>query len=263
MRKFLRRSIRTPDDFDSASSNRKDTLQLYEKLYFHEADAREKLNGRLQTPLALIISLIGVIAFLLQNYEHRGFTPSATLFALLLTTAVLALIAAAYFFVQSWYDNTYSFLPSARVTEEYRQLLVETYKPYDGGEKLAADYFHDYILKSYIDSSSANTAVNDQRSINIHKTNGALIITAAITFVAFLVFFFGGLQKGRTPVPPEAKVTVTIKAEGTQMPIDTKGKPATPPPPPPPPPLRQIREGVEVVPPKNPPNHPKADKHDK
>lgn len=248
---------------DSAASNRKDALHLYEKLYFHEADAREKLNARLQTPLALIISLIGVVAFLLQNYEHRGFTPSATLFALFLTMAVIALIAAAYFFVQSWYDNTYSFVPSARVTEEYRQLLVETYKPYDGGDKLATDYFHDYMLKSYIDSSTANTAVNDKRSIDIHKTNGALIITAGITFIAFLTFFFGGLQKGRAAAPPETKIEVTVKAEGIQMSNDPKGKAANPPPPPPPPPLRQIREGVEVVQPKNPPKPPKDNQHGK
>lgn len=241
---------------DSVAANRKDALQLYEKLYFHEADAREKLNARLQTPLALIISLSGVVAFLLQNYEHRGFTPSATLFALFLTAAVFALIATSFFFVRSWYNNTYSFLPSAKVTEGHRQLLIEMYKPYDGGDKLVTEYFQDALIQSYIDSSSANTVVNDKRSINIHKTNGALVITAAITFAAFLMFFFGGLQKGKAPEPPAAKVEITIKAEGVQMSNDPKGKAANPPPPPPPPPLRQIREGVEVVPPKNPPNPP-------
>lgn len=248
---------------DAAASSKKAALELYEKLYFHEADAREKLNARLQAPLALIISLIGVIAFLLQNYEHRGFTPSATLFTLFLCAAVVALIVATYFFIQSWYDNTYSFLPSAQVTEEHRKRLIEMYEPYEGGDKLAADYFEDALLQSYIASSAANTAVNDKRSIDIHKTNGTLIITASITFVAFLTFFFGGLQKGQTPVIPEVKTELTIKTEGIQMSSDSKGKLANPPPPPPPPPLRQIREGVEVVQPKDSPKSPKDNRHDK
>jgi hypothetical protein len=31
-------------------------FELYEKLYFHEVDAREKIAGRLQIPLAILLS---------------------------------------------------------------------------------------------------------------------------------------------------------------------------------------------------------------
>jgi hypothetical protein len=260
-------STTTPGEAKADALSKKDVLQLYEKLYFHEVDSREKLNARLQMPLALIISLIGVVAFLLQNYEHRAFTPSATLFSLFLTAAIVALIAAIYFFILSWYGNTYAFVPSATEIEKYRQTLYTTYEPYDKGNALAANYFHDYLLRSYIDSSSVNTACNDNRSVSLHKTNTALIVTAVITFVAFLMFFFGGLQKGQNPKVPETKIEVTIKAEGVQMSNDPKGKAANPPPPPPPPPLRQIREGVEVVKPQPPsqanPRPPKEGKNGK
>lgn len=257
----------TPEEADVGALSKKEFLQLYEKLYFHEVDSREKLNARLQMPLALLISLIGVVAFLLQNYEHRGFSPSAILFSLFLTGAVVALIAAIYYFILSWYGNTYAFVPSAAEIEKYRQTLLDTYRPYDEGNKLAANYFHQYMLKSYIDSSSVNTACNDNRSINLHKTNTALIFSAVIAFVAFLMFFFGGLQKGQISKTPEAKVEVTIKTGGVQMSNDPKGTVAKPPPPPPPPPLRQIREGVEVLKPQPPtqpnPKPPEDKKHGK
>ncbi|MFZ3037397.1 MAG: hypothetical protein WA112_09030 [Rugosibacter sp.] len=44
---------------------------LYEKLYFHEIEVREKLGGRLQTPMAIIVSLIGVLTFLIQNFDNQ------------------------------------------------------------------------------------------------------------------------------------------------------------------------------------------------
>jgi hypothetical protein len=227
--------------------SKREVLQLYEKLYFHEAESREKLNARLQMPLALIISLIGAVAFLLQNYEHKGLSGFAVAFGLLLSLAVVAILLAAYYFTRSWFNNTYSFLPAARDTEAYRQTLLETYRPYPDGEKLAADYFTDYLLNYYVERSSENTACNDRRSLYVHRTNAALIATAIIAFVAFLVFFFGGLQKGREPILDKMTATATEQPE-INVSSDPKSNKTEPPPPPPPPPPRQIKEGVEIVP---------------
>ena len=46
-------------------------FDLYEKLYFHEIEVREALGGRLQTPMAIIVSLIGVVVYLLQNFDKE------------------------------------------------------------------------------------------------------------------------------------------------------------------------------------------------
>lgn len=229
--------------------SKKEVLQLYEKLYFHEAESREKLNARLQMPLALIISLIGAVAFLLQNYEHKGLSGFVVAFGLLLALAVVAILFAAYYFTRSWFNNTYSFLPAARDTEAYRQTLLELYRPYPNGEALAAEHFADYLLNYYVERSSENTACNDRRSLCLHRTNAALIATAIIAFAAFLVFFLGGLQKGRESALVKMTAPITEQSEAN-VPNDPKSNKAEPPPPPPPPPPRQIREGVEIVPPK-------------
>jgi magnesium-transporting ATPase (P-type) len=228
----------------------KDVFQLYEKLYFHEIDSREKLNSRLQTPLTLIVSFVGVLAFLLQNYGHKGFSITSNLFFFLIFLSTVALTFAAVFFVKSWYNNTYSFLPSAQVSEDYRQTLIKLYEPYENGAQLASDYFSSYVMEYYIRYSSANTLCNDRRSIYLHKTNGALITTAAVAFLAFLAFFFGDLDKAHINKPTEISIVSPVTFIGGNMPDQPNSDQLTkvaPPPPPPPPPPRQIREGVEVI----------------
>ncbi len=225
---------------------KKDVIALYEKLYFHEIDSREKLNSRLQTPLTLIVSFVGVLAFMLQNYGHQGFSLAAVSFLFLLGLSAIALACAATFFVRSWYNNTYSFLPAAQDTESYRQSLIKLYEPYKNGTQLASDYFSDYLMDYYVRYSSANTECNDRRSIYLHKTNGALIFTALIAFLAFLTFYLGGLDKTNIKKATEISIVTPVTLNGGNVSQDPPKK-IDPPPPPPPPPPRQIREGVEVV----------------
>lgn len=234
--------------------DKKDTIQLYEKLYFHEIESREALNSRLQTPLTLIVAFVGVLAFLLQNYGHQGFSCAAIAFVTLIVASAIALGWSTVFFIKSWYNNTYSFLPSAHDTEIYRKSLIALYEPYENGNRLASDYFSDYLLDYYVRHSSANTECNDRRSIYLHKTNGALIVTALIAFLAFLAFYLGGLDKANIKKPTEISIVNPVTLHGGLMTQDAKNdqpKKIDPPPPPPPPPPRQIREGVEVVKPTN------------
>ena len=101
-------------------------FDLYEKLYFHEIEVRERLGSRLQTPLAIIVSLIGVLAYLFQNFAQDHIALNVFMFLGLLGLSTVALLVAVYFFIRSWYGHTYAFLPSADATEQYRKLLQRT-----------------------------------------------------------------------------------------------------------------------------------------
>lgn len=170
---------------------------LYEKLYFHEIDIREKLSGRLQIPLVIIISMAGLLAFMLQNYEKTIWNNATWPFILFLVAGSVALIFSIYYFVRSWYGHTYSFLPSAEETASYQKLLSETYAGYENGETLSKKYLDDYICKYLIEISSANTRVNDARSYYVHKTSGWLIKVAVLLLLSFVFFYFGDLDKGQ------------------------------------------------------------------
>lgn len=232
--------------------DRKERLALYEKLYFHEIDSREKLNARLQLPLALIVSFIGALAFMLQNLESKSVSITSVIFYFLLAFSGMALIAAVYFFVRSWYNNTYEFLPSAKYTDEYLNTLIKTYEPFERKDVLVEQYFSDYLYTYYIKCSSANTECNDRRSVYLHKTNTALICTAVLAFIAFIVFHFGDIDTSHAKKVAEVKIIAPVEIKGDPMSQKSNTEPPqssqeTPPPPPPPPPARLIREGVEVV----------------
>ena len=224
-------------------------FDLYEKLYFHEIEVREKLGGRLQTPMAIIVSLIGVLAFLIQNFDKEHGATSAIAFLVLLISSAVTLVAAIYFFVRSWYGNTYAFLPSAEATEQYRLLLEKTYEQYKDGDVHAETYLNDYLCTNYIRCATQNTQCNDKRSLNLHKTNGALIVATVLVAFSFLVFFLGDLDKNKISKPTEVVIVKPVDVKGTVMTEKTPEPPkeVTPPPPPPPPPPRLIKEGVEIV----------------
>lgn len=233
---------------------------LYEKLYFHEIEVREKLGGRLQTPMAILVSLTGVLAFLLQNSDKQHSALIGNLFLICLFLGAVLLSFATVFFVRSWYGSTYSFLPSAADTDTYRATLEKTYAQYSDGNLLAEKYLSEYLCTYYIRASTNNTRVNDKRSMNLHRTNGTLILAAVAVSGAFLLFYFGDLDKSKSAKPTEVKVVTPIQITGvlmTDKKQETAQSPAIPaaalptaPPPPAPPPMREIREGVEIVKPK-------------
>lgn len=225
--------------------DKKELLELYEKLYFHEIEVREKLNERLQAPLTLIIAFVGVIAYLLQNYEHKEFTTTSLIFLGVVGATSVCVAVSIYFFIRSWYNNLYSFLPSANETEKYRKVLLNQYATYPNGEELANGYFKDFLSNYYVSCSTINAVSNDYRSAYVHKTNARLILTALLGFSAFLVFYIGGLDRTRKPT----EVTLLNPIHVIQgVPMNTINGVQTPQPPPPlpasPPPPRQIREGV-------------------
>lgn len=224
-------------------------FDLYEKLYFHEIEVREKLGDRLQAPMAIIASLIGVVAFLIQNFEKDHGATSATTFLVLMALSAVVLLASIYFFVRSWYGNIYAFLPSAEATENYQKLLQDTYSPYPEGSALAEKYLHEYICSYYISCATRNTQSNDKRALSLHRTNGTLIVATALVASSFLVFFLGDLNGAKINRPTEVVIVNPVNIKGIVM-ADQKNqqqKEVQLPLPPPPPPPRLIKEGVEIV----------------
>jgi len=186
-------------------------LALYEKLYFHEIEVRENLNGRLQLPMAVIVSLAGVLGYLIQNVDDEKFSITLTIFVIVIFLSAVSLLTSIFFFIRSWFNHTYAFLPSAIDTEKYRQLLVSTYSGFEDGEQLTNKYFQEYIQNSYINCSSQNTQCNDIRSLNLHKTNGTLIITTILVITSFSFFAIGKLDHSRNGKPTEIVITNPIE----------------------------------------------------
>jgi hypothetical protein len=220
---------------------RQEISEFYQRLYWHDIEAREHLNNRLQTPLAIIVALAGLLGFMLQNYEHKNFNWTTSSFVALAVLASSALVVATTLFVLSGYRHAYNFLPRADTIEAHRLALDSHYSAYPSVPTAASDAFDafdDYLRDRYIEYSSINTSLNDERSTKLHQTNTAIICTATFLAGAFLVFYFGGLDKNAEDKTVRVLITSPVSIKGEVM-SQSKN---VPPPPPPPPPARVVRD---------------------
>jgi len=173
--------------------------RLYERLYFHELDARDKIHARLQVPLTLLLAIVGAVVFLFQNFDYqtRLWSAPRVAFAFFFVSGTVILVIAAIWFVKALYNNAYYFLPDSKKTAEYKLLLQKTYEPYENKNQLVSEALERYIRDYYVEYAAFNTQVNDRRSAYIHLCNGALVAAALLFVFAYLLFYFGDLDKGR------------------------------------------------------------------
>ncbi|WP_319549868.1 hypothetical protein [Desulfogranum marinum] len=186
-------------------------FDLYEKLYFHEVEAREKLSARMQIPLAISLAILGVIANIIKGLSFSVASVWCYVFWLVFGASVVLFVFALKHFVRSFYGHAYQFLPPANETERYRLDLIETYKGYEEGEVLSKKYFNQYIYNYYNECSSVNTAINDSRSEALHKCNTYLILCALPLAIAFLTFTFSGVDKNSVDKEYKVKITNSFK----------------------------------------------------
>jgi hypothetical protein len=226
-------------------------FELYEKLYFHEVDAREKIAARLQIPLAILLSITSVFAIFLKGADFTNYSGwNITFFVIVAISLLLHGVSAAYF-IKSFYGHSYEFIPTAVDSETYRQELISTYREFDDRDELVRKYFKEYLFKYYSECATKNTLANDQRSKFIHKCNTYFVINLIPLILAFIIFTFTGIDKNGVEKSYKVIIDQPIKLEIPESNInlnDEAVKMTQPnrPAPPPPPPKRIIKEDVQV-----------------
>jgi hypothetical protein len=220
---------------------------LYEKIYFHEIDGRDKVAQRLQLPLVTFLALAGFIGHMLQNVQRSNEEAPAIWFWSLLGLAVTGLTVAAFYFVRSVIGKTYSYLPDPDEWSKHHKECVELYNDYSNADALAIAAIQKNIVATYIKCGTKNGAINAEKASYVFIILRSLVGTALFTFAAYGVFFFGKLDKNLTHLVQKIEISNPVIFREDSM---TNQKP---PPPPPPPPTREIREDRgRPVPPKPP-----------
>ncbi|MCK7598179.1 hypothetical protein M0G74_12925 [Microbulbifer sp. CAU 1566] len=198
-------------------------FELYEKLYFHEVEAREKISSRLQIPLALLLSITSVYALLVKGVSFENGSFWNLCFGGVFLISLGFFITSLSYFVRSFYGHTYEFIPSALTTENYRNQLIETYSAYSECDELVKRHFNDYLFRYYNECSSANTAVNDKRSEFLHKCNTYLILTALPLATAFLIFTLSGIDKNTIEKEYKVQISKPIELNSHKSPLKING----------------------------------------
>lgn len=201
----------------------KKRFELYEKLYFHEVESKDKVVARLQIPLALVLSITSIYAFFIKGINFHNFEFWNVAFFCTFALSLLLFLASVWHFIKALYGHSYEFIPSALETEAYRDTLIEAYKNYSDSEKLVERHFNDYIFRYYNECSSFNTAVNDQRSYYLHMCNTYLISTALPLAVAFLIFSLTGIDINSVDKEYKVKLTQPISFTNEGNPIEVHG----------------------------------------
>jgi hypothetical protein len=224
---------------------------LYEKLYFHEVDAREKIAGRLQIPLAILLSITSIFAIFLKGADFTNYSEWNLAFFFLVVISLIFHVTSACYFIRSFYGHSYEFIPSAVSSEEYRQTLITTYSEYSDCDALVEKHFKEYLFKYFSECATQNTKVNDQRSEFLHKCNTYFVINLIPLILAFVIFTFANLDKNGAEKSYKVIIEQPVKIEIPEKYINLNNEviemtTSQRPPPPPPPPKRVIREDVQI-----------------
>jgi len=144
-------------------------FEFYEKAYFHEIDYRDKITSRLQLPLAIYISFLSLIGFMIRNINFSCGTVYLVSFIIIFIVSSVLITIGLIYFVKAFYGHTYEFIPTAGETEAYKQELDSTYKEFENGPELSSSYLKDYLYKYYYECSSNNSEVNDDELAKSHR----------------------------------------------------------------------------------------------
>lgn len=168
---------------------------LYEKLYFHELERREKISARLALPFAAILAVVGLLSFLLNSESQllgRLWMPFWSLFA----ASSIALLTGAWFFRRAWFGHEDKLLPTAHAIENYHAMLTDTYAEFENHNELVSEHFNAFIFEYYKRFSSENAITNDERSYNIYRANVALTAAVLLALATAVPYYIGRAAPG-------------------------------------------------------------------
>jgi len=253
--------------------NKDELFNLYEKLYFHEIENRDKITSRLQLPLAIFISIFSMLGFMVRNINYELNNSLLITYFILLTLSIIPVTIGIYYFIRGFFGHEYEYIPNALKTEEYNIKLHNTYKKFESGDNIAEGHLRDYLYRDYYECSSKNSEVNDNRSLFIHRSNFFIIVSILPLLITFLIFTFASVDKNNKEKIQKVSIETPLSINGTPQSLNIKiienestkeisksfndfskevktmaekDTAKTPPPPPPPPPKRLIREDVQI-----------------
>lgn len=163
-------------------------IQYYEKIYLFEVERREKLNARLNVPMAAIVALLGFISYLLNVNFLNTSVCLKSIFFLLIALSLISILLSCYHFKNCWSGLIDRFMPTTKEIEAYHVKLEENYKEFDGKDDLVDQYFNQFLLESYSEYASYNSKNNDYRSTQLYKAVRSITFGLSFSFLAALCF---------------------------------------------------------------------------
>lgn len=227
-------------------------LEYLKERYYFELERKEKLNANVNNPMTLIIIVLGVITFFVQNSIALGWDVLSIFFYVFLSLAATSVLVSGYFLVRSFYRYHYSYLPMASGVENDLSRIKNYYKdPYfrnhseDEIARLIDDDVFNLYSKKYIDCIDRNIVSNERKNEQLMKTSSLLILGLFFLFMSSIPFFlktnsFLAIHKADIANGNQEN---SIMADEKEKTSDSKEPPEQPPPKPETTPVRTVIEG--------------------
>ncbi|WP_312918228.1 hypothetical protein [Stutzerimonas kunmingensis] len=175
-----------------------DLFELYEKLYFHELEIKEKITTRVQLVFTLMVMLYTVASYMLRMLDYSSAVGVVVLFLLFFGAFGVFSALAIPQLIRAFWGNVFQCIPSPCETEKYRaevegycKDIISFNKENPDNKQPEIDVsveVKDYLYEKYKDCAAHNTVVNERRSVFVHEAFKWLIISAVPLLVAALLF---------------------------------------------------------------------------
>lgn len=182
---------------------------VFERLYFHEIENRDKAMQRLQLPLVAFLALVGLLGHIAQNAQ-RSLASAGLWLWLCFSLAATVLVLVIVFFVLSLTSHTYSFIPVPREWQDYRDQCAKFYQHEDDAEKLIDAALQKGLADRFAECATINGRINARKSFYIFTILRLLVTGAFFSMLAYAVYFVGDLNS-KAPYKVEIVTPVELK----------------------------------------------------
>lgn len=176
-----------------------ETLLLYERVYFHELDSRDRVIERMQIPIAMMLALYGAQAYLLSNSNYLPASAYLFGFAFCLGASILAGIVGGVSVFKVLTGHTYRLLPTLIDLESYRRNCANTFAASEGAQQYLDVWVKTSVVRDtarqLIVCASHNALQNTKRSGMSWAAHVSLMISGVTAAAAFLLFHIGDLKQ--------------------------------------------------------------------
>ena len=171
--------------------------ELYKEQYFFELERREKILSRLPLPLAGIIAVGGLLAFMLNDSVPIASTWRIVFWAFFGTSAAALLVSTILVQTVAWSFRKTCYVAEPEIMEDYLRKLQAAYPNGTAAhQQLISKTFDEYVLNTFSRAATYNSRQNDPLSRRQLYAGIALMLGVFSGLFATVPFYVGRLQTG-------------------------------------------------------------------
>jgi len=168
-----------------------ETLEFYKSIFDKEQYRRTELNNAVNQPVTLVTILSGLLYFLFDTADLKGYTPLNFIILHLFIIGFFFFLISIYYLSLSFNNllKGFDYLDFPKTKELYdyfHNLEKEGNNPTEPPQIP----FDKYLIKKYVTYADNYVEINDKRSLYLHKAKKFIILVLAaeiITLILILV----------------------------------------------------------------------------